>query len=76
MDFDKMMNSWLDSEESWNDYKKDEQPENNFKGNERSFLRKLPQEAEIDLHGKTIDESQLLLSEFLKSAKKKDLEKF
>ena len=75
MDFDKMMNTWLDSEDSWDEYKKDEQPKNRLKGNERSFLRKLHPEAEIDLHGKTIDESETLLSMFIKESSGRGLRK-
>ncbi|MCK5673758.1 MAG: Smr/MutS family protein [Spirochaetales bacterium] len=75
MDFDKMMNNWLDSEESWNNYKKDEQPVKSLVGESRSFLRKLPPEAEIDLHGKTIEESEQLLSGFLKGSSRKGLRK-
>lgn len=75
MDFDKMMNTWLDSEESWDDFKKDERPVVSSKGDLRSFLKKLPPEAEIDLHGKTTDESDQLLSEFLKGSSRKGLRK-
>lgn len=75
MDFNKMMNTWLDSEESWNDYVKDEQPVTSSMGGIKSFLRKLPPEAEIDLHGKTIDESEHLLSDFLKRSSGRGLRK-
>ena len=75
MDFDKMMNNWLDSEESWNNYKKDEQPVESSVGEIRSFLRKLPPEAEIDLHGKTTEESEHLLYSFLKGSSKRGLRK-
>lgn len=70
-----MMNNWLDSEESWNDYKKDENSASTSRGNMRSLLRKLPPEAEIDLHGKTIDESEHLLSEFIKGSSRKGVRK-
>jgi len=75
MDFDKMMNTWLDSEESWDDFKKDEQPAISSRGELRSFLRKLPPEAEIDLHGKTTDESEHLLFEFLRGSSRNGLRK-
>jgi len=75
MDFNKMMNNWLDSEESWDNYKKDEQPVVSSMGSIRSFLRKLPPEAEIDLHGKTTEESDHLLSEFVKESSRKGLKK-
>jgi len=75
MDFNKMMNNWLDSEESWDNYKKDEQPVVSSAGSIRSFLRKLPPEAEIDLHGKTTEESDHLLSEFIKGSSLKGLKK-
>ena len=75
MDFNKMMNSWLDSEDSWHDFKKDEKPAGSSKGELRSFLRKLPPEAEIDLHGKTTDESEYLLLEFIKGSSRKGLRK-
>lgn len=75
MDFNKMMNNWLDSEENWNNYEKDEQPENNSVANKRFLLRKLSPEAEIDLHGRTIDESEYLLSEFIKRSSRRGLRK-
>lgn len=75
MDFNKMMNHWLDTEESWSNYKKDEQPEDSQLGENRSFLRKLSPEAEIDLHGKTISESEHLLAGFLKESSRKGLRK-
>ena len=70
-----MMNSWLDTHESWKNYKKDESSNRSSKGEFRTFLRKLPPEDEIDLHGKTIDESEHLLSEFIKAAAGKGLRK-
>ena len=75
MDFSKMMNNWLDSEDSWNDFKKDEEPVKSSGGDLRAFLKKLPPEARIDLHGKTTDESEYLLSEFLKVSVKRGLRK-
>ncbi len=75
MNFDKMMNSWLDSEEGWNDFKKDEQSDKSLKGELRSFLRKLAPEDEIDLHGKTTVEAEILLSGFIKESKRNGLRK-
>jgi len=75
MDFNKMMNSWLDSEEGWNDFEKDEQSDKSSKGELRSFLRRLHHEAEIDLHGKTLIEAEYLLSDFIKQSKKNGLRK-
>lgn len=70
-----MMNNWLDSDESWNDYERDEQPVKSSRGELRAFLKKLPPETQIDLHGKTTDESEYLLSEFLKGSVKRGLRK-
>ena len=75
MDFDKMMNTWLDSEESWSNYKKEESSPKLSKGDLRLFLKQLPPEDEIDLHGKTIQESEYLLTEFIKGAVGKGLRK-
>ena len=75
MDFNKMMNKWLDSEESWDEYKKDEPAVVSSRGEIRSFLRKLSPEAEIDLHGKTIDESERLLTSFVKESSGRGLRK-
>ena len=75
MDFDKMMNTWLDSKESWSNYKKEEFAPGLSKGDLRLFLKQLPPEDEIDLHGKTIQESEYLLTEFLKGAVVKSLRK-
>lgn len=75
MDFNKMMNNWLDSEETWDDYKKDEQVVETSMGSTRSFLRNLPPEAEIDLHGKTTEESEHLLSDFIKRSSLNGLKK-
>ncbi len=70
-----MMNNWLDSEEGWNDFKKDEQSDKSSKGELRSFLRKLSPEDEIDLHGKTTVEAEHLLKDFIKQSKKNGLRK-
>lgn len=70
-----MMNNWLDSKESWNNYKKDEQAVVSSVGQNKSFLRKQAPEAEIDLHGRTIDESEHLLSEFLKGSSRRGIRK-
>ena len=75
MDFSKMMNSWLDSEESWNDFEKDVPEVNSSKSELRSLLRRLPPEDEIDLHGRTIIEAEHLLSDFIKQSKKNGLRK-
>jgi len=75
MDFDKMMNTWLDSRESWVNYKKEESSTELPKGNLRLFLKQLPPEDEIDLHGKTIQESEYLLTEFVKGAERRGLRK-
>ncbi len=75
MDFDKMMNTWLDSKESWVNYKKDESSTEVAKGDLRLFLKQLPPEDEIDLHGKTIHESEYLLTEFLRGAERRKLRK-
>ena len=75
MDFSKMMNNWLDSEEGWSDFEKDEQAVKSSKGELRSFLRRLPPEDEIDLHGRTIVEAEHLLSDFIKQSKKNGLRK-
>ncbi len=70
-----MMNSWLDDEDSWNDFKKDEQTAISSKGELRSFLRRLPPEDEIDLHGRTTTEAEHLLSNFIIHSKKNGLRK-
>ena len=70
-----MMNSWLDTEDSWNDFEKDEQTTESSKGELRSFLRKLPPEDEIDLNGKTTVEAENLLSNFIRQSKKNGLRK-
>ena len=75
MNFSKMMNNWLDSEEGWSDFEKDEQEVKSSKGELRSFLRRLPPEDEIDLHGKTIIEAEHLLSGFIKQSKRNGLRK-
>lgn len=75
MDFNKMMNTWLDSEESWNEYKKDEQSDKSPKGEFRSFLRRLAPEDEINLHGSTTVESEKLLFDFIKQSKRIGLRK-
>ncbi len=75
MDFSKMMNKWLDSEEEWSDFEKDEQAVKSSKGELRSFLRRLSPEDEIDLHGRTIIEAEHLLSDFIKQSKKNGLRK-
>ena len=75
MDFNKMMNKWLDSEDSWDEFKKDEPSVISSKGDVRSFLLKLSPEAEIDLHGRTTDESEHLLSGFIKESSQRGLRK-
>ena len=70
-----MMNSWLDSEESWNNFEKEEQTATSSKGELRSFLRKLPSDDEIDLHGKTTVEAEYLLLNFILQSKKNGLRK-
>ncbi len=75
MNFDEMMNSWLDSDDRWSDFERDESSEKLVKGDLRSFLRNLPPEDEIDLHGRTVEESEILLSEFIKSSVKKGVRK-
>ena len=75
MDFSKMMNNWLDSEDGWNDFEKDEQSAKSSKGELRSFLRRLPPEDEIDLHGRTTVEAEYLLSNFILQSKNNGLRK-
>ncbi len=38
MNFDEMMNSWLDSDDRWSDFERDESSEKLVKGDLRSFL--------------------------------------
>ena len=75
MDFDKMMNAWLDSEEDWSNYKKEDSPPELSMGDLRLFLKKMPPEDEIDLHGRTIKESEHLLTEFIRGAAGRGLRK-
>ncbi|MCF6334320.1 MAG: Smr/MutS family protein [Spirochaetales bacterium] len=75
MDFDEMMNKWLDTDNRWADFERIDHSRVTNSRDHRSFLKRLSPEAEIDLHGRTTEESEYLLSEFLKSAVKKGLRK-
>jgi DNA-nicking Smr family endonuclease len=75
MDFDKMMNTWLDSEQGWNEFQKDDHSDVSSKGELRSFLKSLTPEDKIDLHGRTILEAESLLSSFIQQSRKDGLRK-
>ncbi len=71
----KVLNEWLDSEENWKYYDKGSPEPEDDPAARRRYLRNMEPEAELDLHGFSIDESLVQLDRFLSEAVQRGLQK-
>ncbi len=70
-----VMEKWIDSDSFWDSYDKGENYRELDKAELRASLRKMEPEAEIDLHGFTVDEALNALDQFIREASRRGMRK-
>lgn len=74
-DHTSLMEKWIDSDSFWDSYDKGENYREIDKAELRAALRKMEPEAEIDLHGFTVEEALNVLEHFIREASQRGLRK-
>jgi len=67
--------NWFESDGFWDSYDKGEEEREDDKVRRREHLRMMEPEAEIDLHGLSVEEALLDLDRFLREASRRGLRK-
>lgn len=74
-DHTSLMEKWIDSDSFWDSYDKGENYREIDKAKLRDALRKMEPEAEIDLHGFTVEDALNTLDHFIREASLRGLRK-
>jgi len=74
-DHTRLMKKWIDSDSFWDSYDKGEDYREIDRAELRTSLRKMEPEAEIDLHGFTVEEALNALDHFIREASLRGIRK-